>query len=417
MTPRDDESLVSVNELISVLREHQGPSHPVANGTAKQVSSAPKRRRARQAALLGAVIAIALLLGSGLGFGLGSSVTPSGTARANVVGFGFLPARGWNVVQSGEIGPSGEARAIAANVALDPGDEPRSIPLAALEALPARGVVIVATFTSRGDPAEDFRFVVGELPLRIDDARPAPPLSDPFVRTRRHDLRAGIGGYNVDARIYFGASTPSPATLGATQRQLDRLVVASERVTLSARPAVVSGTGTVVSTTLFGSVDNGKAGEAVAIQARDCGQQFFRVVAGATTVEGGGWSQPYFAGITTTLRALWSGDTSTQITVRQRAYTSLRRERAGTFVAGVSAKVSFWRKRMEIQRFDRKLGTWKTVRTVVLTEQSGRAGSVLVAFYARFKMSVPKGTMLRAVLPASQARPCYLSGTSLPVRT
>src|SRR5687768_9898940 len=50
----------------------------------------------------GLVVAAALLAGSGFGFGLGSRDTSSGGATTNVVGFGFLPAKGWTVVQSGK---------------------------------------------------------------------------------------------------------------------------------------------------------------------------------------------------------------------------------------------------------------------------------------------------------------------------
>ncbi len=34
-----------------------------------------------------------------------------------------------------------------------------------------------------------------------------------------------------------------------------------------------------------------------------------------------------------------------------------------------------------------------------------------------FKIAVPKGTTLRAVLPLAQAKPCYLAGYSKLIRT
>jgi hypothetical protein len=420
VTRREDESLLSVEELASVLRAHEGPPEPIVNGSAKRKTRTTSRRSARHVALVGGAAAIALLIGSGLGFGLGSSVTPSGTARANVVGFGFLPARGWNVMQSGIIGPSGEARAIAANVALDPADDPRAIPLATLRSLPERGVVVAATFTPRGDAGEDFKFPVSELPLRLDTAATSPEgsLLVPGRRLGYGRLRAGVRGYNVDARIYFGVASPSAGMVRAVQQQLSRLVVGSDRVTIAARPAIIPWNGRSPSAvTLFGSVDNGEAGETVEIQAKDCGQSFFRAVAGATTVAGGGWSTEYFAGITTTLRAVWEGTASTQITVRHRAFASLRRLRSGIFETGVAARSSLWRKHMTIERFDRKLGTWRTIRTVVLTEQEGGGPSTFVGYSARFKLSVPKGTLLRSAISNSQVRPCYISGKSLPLRT
>jgi hypothetical protein len=48
----------------------------------------------------GLTVAIALLLGSGFGFALGTSDTSSSTAANAPLGLGFLPERGWSVMQS-----------------------------------------------------------------------------------------------------------------------------------------------------------------------------------------------------------------------------------------------------------------------------------------------------------------------------
>jgi hypothetical protein len=51
------------------------------------------------------------------------------------------------------------------------------------------------------------------------------------------------------------------------------------------------------------------------------------------------------------------------------------------------------------------------MRSVVLTK-SGYGGSAS----ATFRAAVPKGTLIQAVLPRSQAPPCYLAGYSNLVR-
>lgn len=186
---------------------------------------------------------------------------------------------------------------------------------------------------------------------------------------------------------------------------------APDAVTIFARPSIARD----VPVTLFGSVDSGKAGEVVDIQAKDCGQQAFRGVAGATTGEGGGWSMEYVPLITTTLRAVWAGRESAPITIRQRARVAFSRPpgwpgAAKAFRVSVVAKAQFWRKRVLIQRFDRRLGTWTTVRPVVLTETA--AAGQFVRSWTEFTASFPKGTLLRAVFPLAQARPCYLAGYS-----
>lgn len=416
MTRRDDESLVSSDELGSVLREHAGPPSPVANGSGRRTPSS--RRRGRRPAVLvaGGAVLLALLAGSGLGFGVGRSVTPSGSASPSVVGFGFLPARNWNVVQSGVVSAVTEGRAVAANVPLPEGSAAGAAPYAVLESLPRGGIVISATFGLRGDPGEDHRFAIGTLPLQMANAQLEPATSaEPLLmgEITQYRIRVGVGGSNVNARIYFGAP-PSAQLLAAAERQLQRLVVASEQVTIAARPTIVPPD---KPTTLFGSIDSGKANEEVEIQAKDCGQSFFRAVAGTRTEEGGGWSTEFFPAITTSVRAVWRGQASTQVTVRQRAilrFSSKPFDRT-RFVVSVVAKAQFWKRKVTIQRFDRRLGRWVAFRSVVLTEQDAPGAFVWTS--AEFTARLPKGTMLRAVFPASQARPCYLSGTSLPVRT
>lgn len=415
-----------VEQLLARLWRHiPTPAEHELRAMAHSAAAEPKpaesvdglgRRQARWRLRVGwtvAVAAIALLVGSGLGFGLSSSLTPSGSAGTTFVGFGFLPARGWTVVQSGAVSPTEGARAIAANVPLHPDDDLHDVPRGTLASLPPGGVLILATFTNRGDAGEDARFGVRELPLQIASAKPVSPSKDRDLAQYR--LLAGVGGYNVDARIYFGAAPPSATMLAAAQRQLTRLVVTSERVTILARPTVVPGGKTVI---LFGSVDSRKEGEEVAIQAKDCGQDVFRVVDGAITREGGGWSTDWYPFITTTVRAVWNDVASAQITLRQRAAVYLRKERLPReFEVAIVGKKTLWRKRVLIQRFDPRLGTWSLVRTVVLTE-TGSNGPLTSTVYSRaeFSASFPKGTRLRAVFPLAQARPCYLAGVSLTLR-
>jgi hypothetical protein len=366
----------------------------------------------------GLVVAGALLVGSGFGFSLGSRDTSSGSATTNVVGFGFLPAKGWTVVQSGKPDRSGATRALAANVPLHPADEAGEVPYATLESLPAHGILISTTFTTRGDPTEDMRFPDRKLPLRLVGAKPVSTSSNALAFPRRvaeYRLRAAVGGYNVDARAYFG-TVPDGEAMALAQRQLSRLVVASERVTIAARPSIVPASQRV---TVFGSVESGQAGELVTVEAKECGATpaFFRDVASATTNEGGGWSTDYMPRINTTLRAVWKGTASEQVVVRQRAIVSLVRLPSRRFRVQVGGRAQFWRKRVQIQRFERRLGTWKIVRSVVLTESGGYPGSGESVSWAEFRARIPRGSLIRAALPRSAARPCYVAGYSKLLQT
>jgi hypothetical protein len=386
------------------------PRDPMAH------SRAPARRPRLTLAWILVAVAAALLVGSGLGFGIASSATPTGEAGTPFEGFGFLPLRGWTVVQGGALGADGSTTATAANVQLDPDDAAGALPTATLRSLPTRGLVVHAIFTTRGDPGEDFKYPDTALPLVIGGARGSETSTDPVAATAGLGvtrIRAGVGSYNVDARVYFGSLAPTSRMIETAQRQLDRLVVASERVSINARP-LVSDQRTPI--TLFGAIVERKAGEVVDIQAKDCGQSFFRGVTGTQTREGGSWSTEYTPGITTTLRAVWNGVASAPVVVRSQVFVNLsRRGTSNRYSVSVSGKVPFWRRQVLLQQ--RRNGNWTTVRKVVLTETGAPPGVGWITTWADFRASFPRGSQLRAVLPASQAKPCYLSGVSSTVRT
>jgi hypothetical protein len=185
-----------------------------------------------------------------------------------------------------------------------------------------------------------------------------------------------------------------------------------EQVTISARASIVRTNNPYAS--LFGSVGSGKADELVTIEAKECGPHtnFFRAVASAQTGQGGGWSTQAFMRVTTVFRARSGDMTSPEVTVRARPAVSLIRPSGRRFEAVAGGVGNFWRKRVLIQRYDGRLGRWLKMRSVVLTK-SGYGGSAS----ATFQVAVPKGTLIQAVLPRAQARPCYLAGYSNLVRT
>jgi hypothetical protein len=227
--PADKDPLVGLDEIARLLEEHEGPPET-------------RRRHAPHASrsglrLTGTVAAGALVVGSALGFGLGT-LTPSGNA-ASAAGVGFVPSSGWRVLQSGgDATPLRPALAIASNMRLDPEDDARGIrtasglPYATLLGLPRQGIVIVATFTVPNADTPDPSYPRTSLPLELRDAspigqnstqiRPARPLGE-------YELRAHVNHRDVLVHFYFGRSQPTDAMLTEAQRQLDGLVVAPTR--------------------------------------------------------------------------------------------------------------------------------------------------------------------------------------------
>jgi hypothetical protein len=193
----------------------------------RALAAASSRRRRAPLAL-----AAALAVGCALGIAVGATVVSSGRAAGTPPGFGFLPATGWHVVQSGGTpSPTQPVQAIATNVRLSPDDDPDGLPYSTLLSLPPRGVVIVAASAGRRDAPGVLEHPL-RLPLRLRDA--APVAYGVEIRPGRplgqYELRGIVNGQEVVVTVYFGIERPGRAVLAATQRQLDRLMVVAQPV-------------------------------------------------------------------------------------------------------------------------------------------------------------------------------------------
>jgi hypothetical protein len=351
--------------------------------------------------------AATLLVATGLAFGVASWLTPTSSARTDVEGFGFLPAMGWTVIQVGLPGSAESTRMVAANVPISPGDPRRGQP-PALHAWPPWTIVIDATLKARGEPARDLAFPVRSLPLSLADARAVTVAGQP---TLEYVLRAGVDGYNVDASVTF-ASEPTEEMFRKAEEQIARLVVSPAAVTIAVRPTVYGRQGPLV---VSGSVTSGKADEKVTVQFKQCGLYplQFRDHAEVLTEDGGGYSLPTGVSANGTFRAVSGGDVSSEVNVQARADVRLTPLPRGRYRVVVVARWSFWRKKVVIQRFDRRSGKWVKLQTMVLEDSIAAGGSVFVwASTRKFTPKVPKGTTFRAVLPLDQAKPCFVAGYS-----
>ena len=206
---------------------------------------------------------------------------------------------------------------------------------------------------------------------------------------------------------HVAAFTAGALALGA----LASTSSAQGRITIFVRPTVV---GWTESAQLYGAAPGASHDDVVRVEVRECGSTFFRTFVELHPSSGGGWSTPAGSAITATYRARWRGRTSTTVTIRQRANVALERRRSGSgFVVAVVATRSFWRRQVLLQR--RTRSGWQTLRRLVLAD-SVQSSGVVSASQATFRLSVPRGTVLRALLPASQAAPCYVESVSKTVR-
>lgn len=183
-------------------------------------------------------------------------------------------------------------------------------------------------------------------------------------------------------------------------------------VSIAVRPAVYARTPLMV----YGSV----AGqELVTVQFEQCGLYpvRFRDFVEVRPETNGAWTTQLGIPANGTLRAVAGGHASNEVKVLARPDVRIEPTRSGKYQVHVVSHLSFWRKRVQLQRLVRGRG-WVAMRTLRLEDSGAAPGSAFVwSSSDPFPVRLPKGTTLRAVLPAAQARPCYLAGYSKLIRT
>lgn len=184
----------------------------------------------------------------------------------------------------------------------------------------------------------------------------------------------------------------------------------SDTVAMTIRPVVLKANERATATGVVGSR---RPDQLVTIQFQPCGETAWREIAETQTHENGGWTVDVSPGIGGLIRAASGGATSSAVQLKQEPYVSLTHRPPGTFSIFVNAQRPFWHRRAVLQRYDAKRRAWVDVRSVLFTESGAPPGVPWVASETdKFKAAVPRGTKLRAKLPASQAKPCYLGATS-----
>ena len=185
---------------------------------------------------------------------------------------------------------------------------------------------------------------------------------------------------------------------------------AADTISIAARPQI-AGAGDRVAVT--GVHSGGREGVAITLEARYCDEPTWREISATQTDAGGAWYLEYVPMISQEIRAKGGGATSSEVRVQTRPTVSLGQRPPGMFFVNVVAQRPFWHSKVVLQRFDAKTRIWKDVRKVLLTETGAPPGVGYVwSGSDKVRVKVPKRTTMRAVLPRSEARPCYLAGYS-----
>jgi plastocyanin len=164
------------------------------------------------------------------------------------------------------------------------------------------------------------------------------------------------------------------------------------------------------SVTLSGAVSSRQAGQTVNVFAKPFGQTQFATVGSATTGPNGAWSFVVKPRLQTAYEARWKPTgplvTSPQTMVNVKPQVGLTKKaavgRIVTFFTKVRGARSFAGKYVNLQRRN-SLGRWVNLKRVTLSSTSART----------FKVRLPRGrSRVRVFMPAAQAAPGYLAGTS-----
>jgi plastocyanin len=183
-------------------------------------------------------------------------------------------------------------------------------------------------------------------------------------------------------------------------------------ISMKASAAQVGYGGTL---TLSGNVSSGAAGEAVNVDAMQCGATTFTRVGTVRSAAQGAWSSPVKPTMNTSYRSSWKNANSAPLAVKVSPSVSLKRVRAGRFTASVTAAQSFVGKYVVLQRYAKARKAWKTVKRVTLkTVKAGTAPTQISS--AGFRARGTRGARLRLLLTQPQAGACYAASQSAAIR-
>jgi len=179
------------------------------------------------------------------------------------------------------------------------------------------------------------------------------------------------------------------------------VAAAPATLTLKASPSLVVYGG---STTLSGVLSTQASGQRIDIQGQECGQPAFKKVATVTTTTGGAFTYAAKPTINTNYQAKQRKVTSPTAAVQVAPVLKLKKLARNKFSVSATAAQSFVGKYVVFQRLRRT--KWVSLKKVTLATVTPGTKPTEVSS-ATFRIKMPLGLRIRAVLPATQAATCY----------
>ena len=182
---------------------------------------------------------------------------------------------------------------------------------------------------------------------------------------------------------------------------------------ITAAPRIVAWTS---ASNLTGAFAGARHDDPITIEARTCGATQFSHALDVPADPEGGWHVFVAPTITTEYRARFRGEVTDGVTVQVRPSITVRELSPGRFAVTVLALKQFWRRTGVLERFDRPTQRWRRAKTFVFDDTGSTSGTTSYS-KARVRARLPRGVLVRATLPSSQVRPCYVAGVSNMLRT
>ena len=188
-------------------------------------------------------------------------------------------------------------------------------------------------------------------------------------------------------------------------------------ITIALEPTVVTiATGENSAVLLSGSVQ-GSTGDELVVEARECGLSSFYPVTRIRTDRSGLFHESLGPVIRTTYRVRAGRAVSRTVTAQTRPAIRFEQLSANRFNVWTIAMRFFRGAKGRMERFNRASGKWVLVRRATLQRGSAPKGANWAYSEVTFRARVPRGTLVRFVLPRDQVGPCYLAGYSLQFNT
>jgi hypothetical protein len=168
--------------------------------------------------------------------------------------------------------------------------------------------------------------------------------------------------------------------------------------------------------TLSGTISTQKANQAIAIQATECGSTKPVKAANPKTVANGVFSVAVTPTTGTSYQATLRNDKSPAVAVAVRPLLELKKVATGSYTAKATAAQALTGKFVLFQRYKKLRKRWVQVKRLALGAAVPGTTKPAMVSSVSFKAKLPRGTRVRLLISALQAKPCYVTATSKTLR-